>query len=84
MELTANARELEERNDILLGENGDILARYRIPNEANEIDYTLQLPEDSDSSNFSSEHEEEEVQDPSENNTGMPGTETATAERKHE
>lgn len=40
-------------NQILVGENGDILARYRIPIDNNQIDYQLQLPEDSDSSNFS-------------------------------
>ena len=41
LEQAANAHELEERNDILLGENGDILARYRIPQEGNQVDYTL-------------------------------------------
>ena len=45
--------------NILIGESGDILARYRIPVENNHVDYALQLPEDSDSSNFSSEENEE-------------------------
>ena len=53
------ALELDQRNNILLGENGDILARYRIPQATNQVDYTLQLPDDSDSSNFSSDAEEE-------------------------
>lgn len=48
----------ENQNNIIIGENTDILARYRIPIEKNNIDYKLQLPEDSDSSNFSSKPDE--------------------------
>lgn len=78
-----NARDHQERNDVLLGENGDILARYRIPREDNHVDYTLQLPDDSDSSNFSSDHEEEEAQQPpSENNTAMPAADLMTTEER--
>ena len=46
-------------NHILIGEKGDILARYRIPVDNSKIDYNLELPKDSDSSNFSSENEGE-------------------------
>ena len=46
-----------ESKNILIGETGDILARYRIPAENNKVDYNLQLPEDSDSTNFSSDNE---------------------------
>lgn len=48
-----------ESKNILIGEAGDILARYRIPAENNNVDYNLQLPEDSDSSNFSSDKEKQ-------------------------
>ena len=41
-------------NNILIGENGDILARYRIPIDNTEVDYALQLPSDADSSDMSS------------------------------
>ena len=44
-----------QSKNILVGEQGDILARYRIPIENKNVDYDLQLPEDSDSSNFSSD-----------------------------
>ena len=49
----------DQQNNILIGENGDILARYRIPVEKNQVDFAMQLPDDSDSSNFSSEEEGE-------------------------
>jgi len=49
--------EIQSKN-ILIGEQGDILARYRIPVQNNNIDYNLQLPEDSDSSKFSSDEDE--------------------------
>ena len=42
---------------VMIGENGDILARYRIPLDINKADYSLQLPEDSDSSDPTSEDE---------------------------
>ena len=42
---------------MIIGENGDILTRYRIPHINNKADYTLQLPEDSDSSASTSEEE---------------------------
>jgi len=45
-----------KQKNIVVGEQGDILARYRIPVENKRIDYTLQLPDDSDSSKFSSEN----------------------------
>lgn len=45
--------EQEDNDNILIAENGDILARYRIPLKDNKVDYDLQLPEDSDSSNLS-------------------------------
>ena len=64
--------EFDQRNNILLGENGDILARYRIPQGNNQVDPALQLPEDSDSSNFSSDAEEGENDDNPSENTGMP------------
>ena len=54
--MTQAPKTMESKN-ILIGEAGDILARYRIPAENNKVDYNLQLPEDSDSSNFSSENE---------------------------
>ena len=44
------------QNKILV-DDGDILARYRIPVQNNKIDYDLQLPDYSDSSNFSSDQE---------------------------
>mmetsp|Transcript_24494 Transcript_24494/g.37986 ORF Transcript_24494/g.37986 Transcript_24494/m.37986 type:complete len:85 (-) Transcript_24494:21-275(-) len=44
-----------QNNNILIGESGDILARYRIPIDGNEVDFELRLPTDSDSSVFSSE-----------------------------
>lgn len=40
---------------ILIGERGDVLAKFRIPIETNHVDYALQLPEGDDSSNFSSD-----------------------------
>ena len=46
----------EENDNILIAENGDILARYRIPLSNNQVNYDLQLPEDSDSSNISEEN----------------------------
>ena len=48
--------ESSKEKTILIGENEDILARYRIPIENNRVDYALQLPEDSDSSIFSQEN----------------------------
>jgi len=48
-----------QQNRILVVEEGDILARYRIPIQNNKVDYDLQLPDDSDSSNFSSDQEKE-------------------------
>ena len=38
-----------------MGERGDIIARYRIPAQKTTKDYKLQLPDDSDSSKFSSD-----------------------------
>lgn len=35
------------------------MARYRIPIKSNVVDYTLQLPEGSDSSDFTSENDKE-------------------------
>jgi hypothetical protein len=52
-----------EGKNILIGEAGDILARYRIPAENNKVDYNLQLPEDSDSSNFSSDNEKPQAEE---------------------
>jgi len=46
----------EDNDNILIAENGDILARYRIPLKDNKVDYDLQLPEDSDSSNPSEDN----------------------------
>lgn len=40
-EMEQAALELNQRNNILLGENGDILARYRIPQANNQVDYNL-------------------------------------------
>ena len=48
----------------MIGESGDILARYRIPVENNQVDYQLQLPEDSDSSVFTSDEENSGGQSP--------------------
>jgi len=42
-------------NNILIDESTNILARYRIPIDNNEVDYKLQLPSDDDSSDFSDE-----------------------------
>ena len=50
-----NKEDSKEEKTILIGENNDILTRYRIPVDNNVIDYSLQLPEDSDSSVFSNE-----------------------------
>ena len=61
----------DQQNNILIGENGDILARYRIPVEKNQVDFALQLPDDSDSSNFSSE-EEGEPENPPEQSSPTP------------
>lgn len=47
------------QNRILVVEDGDILARYRIPIQNNKVDFDLQLPDDSDSSNFSSDQEKD-------------------------
>lgn len=47
----------QQSKNILIGENGDILARYRIPVENNQVDFALQLPTDSDSSNISDEND---------------------------
>jgi hypothetical protein len=40
---------------IIFNEESDILSKYRIPYQINKVDRDLQLPEDSDSSAFSSE-----------------------------
>ena len=61
-------------NNILIGENGDILARYRIPLNNNEVDYALQLPSDADSSDLSSE----------DNNPGVVEEGNQPAEEKKE
>ena len=42
-------------------EEGDILGRYRIPVKNNKVDFDLQLPDDSDSSNFSSDQEKDGI-----------------------
>ena len=48
----------------MISDPKDILTKYRIPVDQKQLDYTLQLPDDSDSSNFSNsidqEGEEEE------------------------
>ena len=36
--------------EINIGQNGDIINRYRIPLDNNEVDINLKLPDDSDSS----------------------------------
>ena len=46
---------------ILIVEEGDILGRYRIPVKNNKVDFDLQLPDDSDSSNFSSDQEKDGI-----------------------
>ena len=66
---TPKAKGGPQSKNILIGEQGDILARYRIPIENKNVDYDLQLPEDSDSSNFSSDEnggkkDEEEKEEP--------------------
>ena len=43
----------KEIKNILVSESTDILSKYRIPIVSNIIDFNLQLPEDSDSSDFS-------------------------------
>jgi hypothetical protein len=48
----------------LLGEKGDILAKYRIPIKPTHVDYEMQLPEVSDSSNYT---DEEKVNENEEN-----------------
>jgi len=49
--------------NILIGEKGDILAKYRIPVKQTNIDYDMQLPEVSDSSKFSSDGEQNILKD---------------------
>ena len=46
-------------NNIIIGEDCDILAKYRIPIETNQVDHDLQLPEDANSSIFSSDEDED-------------------------
>lgn len=45
---------------ILINEDKDVMAKYRIPIKDNAIDFNLQLPDDSDSSNFESEDKKKE------------------------
>ena len=45
------------QDKILTVEEGDILGRYRIPVKTDKVDYDLQLPDDNDSSNSSSEED---------------------------
>lgn len=51
----AGSRTGQKGKSILIGERGDVLAKFRIPIENNHVDYALQLPEGDDSSNFSSD-----------------------------
>jgi len=46
---------------ILINEDKDVMAKYRIPIKDNTIDFNLQLPDDSDSSNFDSEDKKKEL-----------------------
>ena len=49
---------------VMVGENGDILAKYRIPAVGgNKADFTLQLPDDKDSSDATSQHIEDDDED---------------------
>ena len=48
----------EENLEINIGQNGDIINRYRIPIDNNEVDFNLKLPDDSDSSKSSKQEEE--------------------------
>lgn len=50
-------KKVDEKQDISVGERGDILSKYKIPVQQN-IDPALALPEDSDSSHFSSDENE--------------------------
>lgn len=50
----------KEDNSITFGQKGDILSKYKIPVNKKGIDPTLELPDDSDSSKFSSDVEQEE------------------------
>ena len=43
----------EVNTEINIGQNGDIINRYRIPLDNNEVDINLKLPDDSDSSQSS-------------------------------
>ena len=45
--------------EINIGQNGDIINRYRIPIENNEVDINLKLPDDSDSSKSSKDGRDE-------------------------
>lgn len=51
---------MDEQDEIILGENGDIINRYRIPMEDQDIDKDLAVPEDIDSSKSSEKDKEEE------------------------
>lgn len=59
----ATTEEQKKKNQVMIGENGDILARYKIPVQDNIADYTLQLPEDKDSSDSTSDDEQAEMDD---------------------
>lgn len=47
----------DEQEQMFGGERGEIISRYRIPSQNNDLDHKLQLPDDSDSSQLSSENE---------------------------
>lgn len=78
-----NEQAQSDTKNILIGESGDILARYRIPIENNHVDYALQLPEDSDSSNFSSD-ENEDGEPKNQDDEGASGNHGGNKDAKEE
>jgi HD-GYP domain-containing protein (c-di-GMP phosphodiesterase class II) len=73
---TNKALHKDAHNDVpkalKIGEEGEIISKYRIPVAEKKVDYNLQLPEDSDSSNFSSD-DNNPAKDDKQDGSNAPG-----------